>query len=54
MFLLFQKWWCDKSGATAIEYSLMVAGISLVLIAGVFTLGGDISELFAIARGWLE
>jgi pilus assembly protein Flp/PilA len=36
----------DKSGATAIEYGLIVAGISIAIIGIVFTIGNDISGYF--------
>lgn len=47
----------DKSkGATAVEYGIMVAGIAVVIITIVFTLGGQIRDMFdgvgdAIANG---
>lgn len=37
----------DKSGATAIEYGLIVAGIAVAIIGIVFTIGNDISAYFA-------
>jgi len=36
----------DVSGATAIEYGLIAAGISLAIIAAVNTLGGTLSTNF--------
>ena len=36
----------DKSGATAVEYGLIVAGISIAIIGIVFTIGNDISAYF--------
>lgn len=36
----------DEEGATAIEYGLMVAGISAVIAAAVFLLGGSINTFF--------
>ena len=36
----------DESGATAIEYGLIAAGISLAIIAIVNTLGGTLSGKF--------
>ena len=35
----FAKFWSDESGATAIEYGLIAAGISLAIIAVVNGLG---------------
>ncbi len=37
----------DESGATAIEYGLIAAGISVVIIGGVALLGGQLQALFA-------
>ena len=36
----------DKSGATAIEYGLIAAGIAVAIIAAVFALGDDIIGFF--------
>jgi pilus assembly protein Flp/PilA len=36
----------DESGATAIEYGLIAAGISLAIIAGVNGLGSNLSSKF--------
>ncbi len=36
----------NKSGATAIEYGLLAAGISVVIIATVFALGTELSDQF--------
>ncbi len=36
----------EESGATAIEYSLIAAGIAVAIIAVVFTLGTDLAALF--------
>ncbi|MCB1531003.1 MAG: Flp family type IVb pilin [Rhodospirillales bacterium] len=35
-----------EDGATAIEYGLIAAGISLVIMAAVFAFGADLSGLF--------
>jgi pilus assembly protein Flp/PilA len=40
------KFWSDESGATAIEYGLIAAGISLAIIATVNLLGGTINTNF--------
>ena len=37
----------DTSGATAIEYGLIAAGISVAIIAVVNTLGGQLSNTFS-------
>jgi len=36
----------DTSGATAIEYGLIAAGISVVIIGAVNTLGGKLNTAF--------
>lgn len=36
----------DESGATAIEYGLIAAGIAVAIITAVSTLGGKVSGTF--------
>ncbi len=36
----------DESGATAIEYGLIAAGIAVVIIVAVQTVGANLSTLF--------
>jgi len=36
----------DESGATAIEYGLIAAGIAVAIITIVFTLGEEIQNMF--------
>ena len=43
----------DTSGATAIEYGLIAAGISVAIIAVVNTLGGQLSNTFSNVSGQL-
>jgi pilus assembly protein Flp/PilA len=43
---LFSRFVSDESGATAIEYGLIAAGISLAIIAIVNTLGGTLNTKF--------
>ncbi len=38
--------WKDESGATAIEYGLIAAGISLAIIAAVKGLGSTLDGVF--------
>lgn len=40
----------SESGATAIEYGLIAAGISVAVIGTVFTLGGDINTAFTTVQ----
>ncbi|SFM03061.1 pilus assembly protein Flp/PilA [Bradyrhizobium sp. NFR13] len=44
---LIQKFWSNESGATAIEYGLIAAGISLAIIAAVNGLGGTLNTRFS-------
>ncbi len=43
---LIAKFWVDESGATAIEYGLIAAGISLAIIAAVNGLGSNLNTKF--------
>jgi pilus assembly protein Flp/PilA len=46
-FLNFGKsLWQDESGATAIEYGLLAALISVAIILAVTTLGGTLNSVF--------
>jgi len=40
------KFWSDESGATAIEYGLIAAGIALAIITVVNSLGSTMNEKF--------
>ncbi|MCK1334996.1 pilus assembly protein Flp/PilA [Bradyrhizobium sp. LB1.3] len=40
------KFWSDDSGATAIEYGLIAAGIALAIITVVNSLGTTMNEKF--------
>ncbi|MCD8566362.1 MAG: Flp family type IVb pilin [Alphaproteobacteria bacterium] len=45
--LAFKKAYLEnKSGATAIEYGLIAAGISLAIATIVFTFGGELTTTF--------
>lgn len=43
---LAKRFMNDESGATAIEYGLIAAGIAVAIIAAVQTLGDDLSKIF--------
>ena len=43
----FKRFLRDDSGATAIEYGLIAAGISVAIIATVNTLGGQLKNTFS-------
>jgi len=46
MKALVQNFWNDESGATAIEYGLIAAGIALAIIAVVNKLGTTLNSVF--------
>ncbi len=43
----------DESGATAIEYGLIAAGIAVVIIGAVNSLGGTLNNVFLGINGSL-
>lgn len=43
---LVSKFLVDESGATAIEYGLIAAGIAVVIIAAVQLIGSNLSATF--------
>ncbi len=46
-----RKLFKDESGASAVEYGLLVALIAVVIIAAVTTLGGNLSSQFNSVAG---
>ena len=44
---LFKRFLADQAGATAIEYGLIAAGISLAIIAAVNSLGSTLNTSFS-------
>lgn len=46
MSKLLARFWNDQSGATAIEYGLIAAGISVVIIAAVNGIGTQLNTTF--------
>ena len=44
----------DESGATAIEYGLIAAGIALAIIASVYSLGTKMSNKFSSINASLK
>jgi pilus assembly protein Flp/PilA len=46
MQLFLRMVWADESGATAVEYGLMVALIAVVIIGAVLTVGESILAVF--------
>ncbi|KJC41572.1 pilus assembly protein [Bradyrhizobium sp. LTSP849] len=43
---MVSKFWSDESGATAIEYGLIAAGIALAIITVVNNLGTSLNDKF--------
>ena len=54
MKALVLGFWRDESGATAIEYGLIAAGISLAIIAAVNGLGTNLNEKFTSINSSLK
>lgn len=48
------KFFADKSGATAIEYGLIAAGIALAIIAVVNGLGSNLNGMFTSVNSSLK
>ena len=46
MMAFIKRFLADQSGATAIEYGLIAAGISVAIIATVQALGGNLNATF--------
>jgi pilus assembly protein Flp/PilA len=46
MVRLLSQFYKDQSGATAIEYGLIAAGISVAIIVAVQTLGTNLNTVF--------
>lgn len=44
---LIYKFWADQSGATAIEYCLIAAGLSIVILAAVNGIGTSLNGTYA-------
>ena len=51
---IFARFAKDESGATAIEYGLIAALISVGIIVAATTLGGSLSDLFGRISGRLD
>lgn len=44
----------DESAATAIEYGLIIAGISIAILATVLLIGDNLDAYFVIIQGYLS
>jgi pilus assembly protein Flp/PilA len=51
---LILRFWRDQAGATAIEYGLIAAGISLAIIAVVNGLGSNLNDKFTSINSSLK
>ncbi len=54
MKMLLQKFLADETGATAIEYGLIAAGIALAIIAIVNGLGSKLNTKFTAINSSLK
>ena len=53
MLHLFSRFLRDTSGATSIEYGLIAALISVMLITGATAIGGSLDATFSTVAGFL-
>ncbi|MDN4999521.1 Flp family type IVb pilin [Bradyrhizobium sp. WYCCWR 12677] len=51
---MVSKFWSDESGATAIEYGLIAAGIALAIITVVNNLGSTMNDKFGSVSSSLK
>ncbi|WP_416193607.1 Flp family type IVb pilin [Nitrobacter sp. TKz-YC01] len=51
---IFSRFLKDESGATAIEYGLIAAGIAVAIITAVNTLGDSLNAKFVEVEGKLK
>jgi pilus assembly protein Flp/PilA len=54
MVAAMKRFWNDESGATAVEYGLMVALIAVAIIVTVGLLGTSLDSLFERVKGDLD
>lgn len=45
---LFQRFLTDQSGATAVEYGVLIAGIALILVTAIYSIGSKINGVFGL------
>ena len=51
---MFKNFLMDESGATAIEYGLIAAGISIAIITVVVSLGSKLNDTFTVVANALK
>ena len=54
MFNLIKKFYKDESGATMVEYAIMVALIAIAVAATVILVGQEMTAMFETVRTCLE
>ena len=54
MMQLFSRFLSDRSGATAIEYCLIAAGLSIVIVTAVNGIGSTLNTKFASVNASLK
>ena len=54
MHSLFSRFAKDQSGATAIEYGLIAAGIAVVIISAVKLVGNNVGHIFTNVANHLK
>ena len=54
MRALISRFLADQSGATAIEYCLIAAGISIVIVTVVNGLGSQLNNKYSAVNGALQ
>lgn len=54
MRAIIGKFLSDQRGATAVEYGIIVAVLSLVIVAGVENFGNALSNMFSRTSGILD
>jgi len=50
---LFKKYAQEEHGATAIEYGMIVAGISVAIMVTIALIGGDIDAMFVTIQTFI-
>lgn len=54
MVMLLSRFMSDEQAATAIEYGLIAAGISIAIVTAVGSLGTKVNTLFSNVSGNLQ
>lgn len=51
---VLRRFWCDESGATAIEYGLIASGIAVAIITVTKGLGTKLNSTFSSVKNALN